>query len=39
MFALSTFSIFTVVLCLNTALLLSLGLYLRWHRNDAPPLR
>ena len=39
MFALSTFSIFTVVV-LNTALMLSLGLYLLYgHRNDAPPLR
>ncbi len=39
MFALSTFSIFTVVVCFNTALFLSLGLYLYTHRHVPPPLR
>lgn len=39
MIALSTLSIFTLVLCFNTALLLSLGLYLHRHRDADPSLR
>jgi hypothetical protein len=39
MIALSTISIFTVVLCFNTGLLLALGLYLHRHRDAGPSLR
>ncbi|HEY0137081.1 MAG TPA: hypothetical protein VGB85_23520 [Nannocystis sp.] len=39
MFALSTLSILTVVMCFNLALLLSLGLYLQEQRHAAPPQR
>lgn len=39
MFALSTVSIFTVALIFNTALLLSLGLYLHGQRGAGQSLR
>lgn len=39
MIALSTLSIFTLVLCFNTALFLSLGLYLYRHRDADPSVR